>query len=372
MQAVSVGTGPSAPDAVLRPSLTRPSSRSSMRCSSATPSEPVLEKRGWCLKKGKSDKPWSKASHNTRFFVSRSHALCYFEREAAADSELGGSRLLGLIDLREVVRVRPSEDPTAPTHALDIVTRSRTYTIVPQPPTIDEVSQWVRVWASMLRPGGVAPELRQEAGLPEEAARHSMYGSMTEGRSSRRNSFFGSVVGRNSLHGSGPLGTVADAAEAEAEAVGGGGGGVAEGEADSDGAGTDDVILHGFLSKMPVKSEHRKGSLTSGLGALMQLGELTAWRRRYCQLRPGVLQWYRDDPGVGGEFLGMLRLMPDSTVELDKSEARLRITAAGETLVLRDDAGTRLGAWEAELTNQVRRLHDEAAQLGANVGASAR
>ena len=35
----------------------------------------LLEKRGWCLKKSKTDKSWARAHHTPRYFVSRGHAL---------------------------------------------------------------------------------------------------------------------------------------------------------------------------------------------------------------------------------------------------------------------------------------------------------
>ena len=106
-------------------------------------------KRGWCLKKGKTDKPWAKAHHSHRYFVSRGNALCYFERAVEGTD---GQTLLGLIDLRELVRVRPSVDPTAPAQAIDLVLRSRTYVIVPQPATFEERCKWVCSWAPFVRP----------------------------------------------------------------------------------------------------------------------------------------------------------------------------------------------------------------------------
>lgn len=315
------------------------------------------EKRGWCLKKGKSDKPWTKSHHSHRYFVSRSHALCYFERAGSADSELGGSRLLGIIDLREVVRVRPSADPTAPANALDVVLRSRTYVLVPQPNTSEEVSSWIRAWALVLRPGGVAPELRHEAGLPDEPPRRDSvagYSSVAGSgmmRGSMLGSMVGSFVGRRSF--------VVDENSGEGE-DGGGTSGAAADDGQYSLPPAPEVLLQGFLLKMPVKSEHRKQPSLSGFASLLQLGELTSWRRRYFQLRPGLLQWYRDDPGVGGEFLGVLRLTADTSVEPDTKEARLKVTAAGETLVLRDDAGEQLGTWEAELREQVQRVRESA------------
>lgn len=320
----------------------------------------LSERRGWCLKKGKSDKPWSKAHHSHRYFVSRSHALCYFERAASSDSELGGQRLLGIIDLREVVWIRPSADDTAPTHALDIVlAKGRTYTLVPQPATLAEVTAWVRVWAGVLRAGAIAPDLRQEAGLPEEpsALRDAMYGSVASSLSANR-SLFASITGLRFLgSSSGARNSVCSVAEEEEDEAEPEAAAVARSSMALDAScHPPEVIRQGYMHKLPVKSDFRRG-LSGGLSALLPFSEKTAWRRRYFQLRPSMLQWYRDDPGAGGEFLGVLRLAPDTTVRLDSAESRLRITAAGETLVLRDDKGQdRLGAWEADLQAQIYRL----------------
>ena len=37
-----------------------------------------------------------------------------------------------------------------------------------------------------------------------------------------------------------------------------------------------------------------------------------------------MLQWYKDDPGSGGEFLGVLRLTPDARIELERGEVSAR------------------------------------------------
>mmetsp|Transcript_20088 Transcript_20088/g.51111 ORF Transcript_20088/g.51111 Transcript_20088/m.51111 type:complete len:365 (-) Transcript_20088:130-1224(-) len=344
MQAVEGGAPPSSGSVGLDVPMPLPLSPEPQRgsCSrppSGAPAEPD-QKSGWCLKKGKTEKPWGKAHHSQRYFVSRGQALCYFERAAGAESELGGSRLLGIVDLREVVRIRRSADATAPEHAIDIVLRGRTYVLVPQPPTADEVSQWVRIWAQAVRPGGIESELREAAQLPEEMEqrrRDSMYGM------SANFSFRGSV-GRMSI-------AAPDDGDAEAAGV--------HSPADADGSPlcsawqTPEVLLQGYLHKMPVRSDHRKGLRAS----LLQLSEMASWRRRYFQLRSGMLQWYRDDPGVGGEFLGVLRLTRDTTVELEKD--KLRVTSSGETLVLRgDDSGERLTTWEADVSAQVARMRE--------------
>ena len=313
--------------------------------------EVSTERRGWCLKKGKTDQPWAKAHHSHRYFVSRGNALCYFERAADESSELGGHRLLGLIDLRDVLRVRPSADATAPAHALDLVLRARTYVLVPQPATADESAAWVRVWARSLRMNAIAPELRIEAGLRAESSWRASISA-----------------------GSAPAGT--------SEGDGGAGAG-----APSFGwpMPMPDVLMQGYLLKMPVRNEHRRG-----LRAMALLGELVAWKRRYFQLRcaarrlppaacrpsrylppadadgprgfvaplrrPGMLQWYRDDPSAGGEFLGVLQLTADATIELSSDLTRLQVSAAGETLMLRNDTGEQLATWEAEIGSQIRQL----------------
>jgi len=109
--------------------------------------------------------------------------------------------------------------------------------------------------------------------------------------------------------------------------------------------------------------------------------EAAAWRRRYFQLRHGTLQWYRDDPGVGGDFLGSIRLVPSTTIERDPPpDARLRVSTLGETLVVRDDRGETLEVWEAQIAREIARARemqdaddgvDEGAEGGADEAASA-
>lgn len=282
-----------------------PSGQQPQDCSSS--SRPAgelapVEKRGWCIKKGKTGKPWNKAHHRCLYFASRANALCYFERSGDASDELGGSRLLGIIDLREVVRIRHSEDSTTPSNAIDIVLRTRTYTIVPQPPTAEEVGEWVRTWARVLRPRAIAPELRMEARLPDEEGEEEE--DAPEGSGGRRNSLLGSMATG--------FASLSEQLRLSLSGGSGGGDGSRTGSADAD------VLKQGYLQKMPIRSDHRKGLPSV-------FGEMGKWRRRYFQLRPGMLQWYRDDPGAGGDFLGVLRLTAGAVVELDKNEARLRV-----------------------------------------------
>ena len=82
-------------------------------------------------------------SHSHRYFVCRGHALCYYER--STDDSPQASGLRGVIDLRQVKRVRPSADASAPDHALDIIRPGRTYVVVPQPATAEERVYLARV-----------------------------------------------------------------------------------------------------------------------------------------------------------------------------------------------------------------------------------
>ena len=64
------------------------------------------ERRGWFLKKAKTSSSWAKAHHSHRYFVALGHALSYYD--GMADSPQASAALRGVIDLREVKRVRPS------------------------------------------------------------------------------------------------------------------------------------------------------------------------------------------------------------------------------------------------------------------------
>ena len=77
-----------------------------MEQSAQAPTEPSSSRSGWLLKKSKTDRPWSKAHHSHRYFVSRGHALCYYE--AMVDSHAPANGLRGVIDLRQLKRLRPT------------------------------------------------------------------------------------------------------------------------------------------------------------------------------------------------------------------------------------------------------------------------
>jgi hypothetical protein len=355
MQAVHVNAGLPATETSMNP-LAEAASSGSCEELDAAPSQRRPRnsisggpsKRGWCLKKGKTDRPWGKAHHSHRYFVSRGHALCYFERAGDESSELGGQRLLGLIDLREVLRVRRSADATAPEHAIDLVMRSRTYVLVPQPASAEEVIAWVRVWSHSMRANVVAPELRAEAGLEVTSCRASTCGCASISRLSMRGAACGESSGSQESMAPLPEGSTAALPEGSAE--------LADGAAAALGGAwlSPDVLLQGSLLKMPVAREAR-WSLPN------VLGELTSWRRRYFQLRRGMIQWYKEDPAVGGEFLGVLRLTPDTCVVFDPRDSRLTISVGREKLTLKEEGGDQLAEWEAEVSEQVRALQLEAA-----------
>ena len=102
-------------------------------------------------KKSKTGKEWSRASHSRRYFVSRGHVVSYFERPTQSQSE-GGDHLCGVINLRDVVKLRPTADSTAPENAFDLVLRLRTYTLVPFPDSRDERDAWLALWSSLVPP----------------------------------------------------------------------------------------------------------------------------------------------------------------------------------------------------------------------------
>ena len=120
--------------------------------------KPMIERKGWLLKKSKTSKAWSQAAHSRRYFVSRNFIVSYFERPSSAAQ--GGDKLRGVIPLRDVEALRPSADPTAPSTAFDVVHQGRVYTLVPQPETQEERDAWLGSWANAVRPEAVADELR--------------------------------------------------------------------------------------------------------------------------------------------------------------------------------------------------------------------
>ncbi len=294
---------------------------------------------GWCLKKGKTDKPWGRAHHSHRYFVSRGPALCYFERPSKdAGSSTGGERLLGVIDLRQVLRVRPSADPTAPNHAIDIVTRTRTYTLSPQPATADVTLGWAAHWAAST-PDIIDPELLHPR--PPEADAAALDAPCLD--SPANGDSGGAKVRRRSAVGPSGDGTSCEPA--------------------SDQLRLPPVVMGGFLLKLPVQHPQASGGAAPTPGLLGGLAQLGSWRRRYFVLREGLLQWYKDDPATPkGEELGAIQITGDGSVEYLERDSRLCLRVGGVTLMLRDGGGQLLGHWEQALREQLGRLrarHDE-------------
>lgn len=268
---------------------------------------------GWFLKKAKTDKAWGKSHHSHRYFVSRGAALSYHEGNPEGRS---GAHVRGVIDLRQVKRVRPSVDTTAPEFAIDLVYASRTYVLVPQPATPAERAAWVITWMRQMHGDIIAPELRAEAT------------SQLAGDAS------------------------SSSAGSAAEPAGGTGSDGAPAASSPSAWPTPRVLMQGFLHKQPVKHSGQRSMSAKDLFA-----DLSGWKRRYFLLRPGTLQWFRDDPGANGEFLGVLRLTPEARVELETGQQRLRVHAGGETLVLKEDGnGRTLLAWERALLQHVASL----------------
>ena len=90
--------------------------------------------------------------------MSQGAALCYYDKSR---DDKGEGALCGLIDLRELVRLRHSEDDSAPEFALDIVTRERMYTVVPQPATERERDAWLTLWVHEVPMAALSPDLRE-------------------------------------------------------------------------------------------------------------------------------------------------------------------------------------------------------------------
>ena len=132
---------------------------------------PLLTRTGWLNKKERTPKPWGKASHSRRHFVSDGLGVTYYEKEGADQR--------GAINLRQVSSLRPTSDATAPTEAVDLVVSGRTYTLEPQPSTRDERDAWLRLWVNAVPVAAVAPELSYlQVGL---AARTVVWGPSPAG-----------------------------------------------------------------------------------------------------------------------------------------------------------------------------------------------
>ena len=262
--------------------------------------------------------------------------------------------LRGVIDLREVKRVRPSgetalapakiffsfahtlsalcslslaADATAPEHAIDLVLSGRTYVLVPQPATAEERDAWVQTWAQTLRADVIAPELH---GVNSSNSSSEGGSSSQAPAASQVSSWITSAAAR--LSGAAPPPPPA---------------------ADD----TGNVLARGWLHKLPVKSvgSQRSMSATSLLKGGGLLSDFAGWKRRYFLLKDnGLLQWFKDDPSRDGEFLGVLRLTSGTTVLLEKGEQRLRVTTASETLLLKDETAGGLGMWESAIRDSVQ------------------
>lgn len=296
----------------------------------------TVERRGWMLKKAKTDRSWQKAHHSHRYFVSRGHVLSYYERQVHDMSAASSSGLRGVIDLREVKTLRPCTDTTAPAFALDIVLSGRTYVVVPQPATAEELNLWIQNWRHVLRMDVIEPKLldinEHDASAPMD-------------------------ISEATTNGGGGGGGAATPTAAAASPRGLPAGGDQTASSSSSLSATDgSALLQGFLLKMPLRS--KGGSRTSFMSASNLLGDLASWKRRYMVLRRGMIQWYRDDPAGEGEFLGVMRLTPDTAVEFEKD--RLRIRTGGESLLLREDnaagAPKTLALWQQRVAEHVREL----------------
>jgi len=280
------------------------------------------ERSGWFLKKEKTAKSWARASHSHRFFVTKGAVLCYYERQVSGPEATG---LKGVIDLREVQRLRPSTDTTAPAYALDMVLPGRTYVLVPQPPVQEEQRAWVQEWVKSMRADAVAAELLGAQGSAVDV--DSAGPSLANGGHSAGQAHPPSLTVSNQAAppptGSSTLGSGAFACTAPG------------------------ILMQGLLLKQPMRSE-RKRSATSLLNGLAM------WKRRRLVLRHGLLQWYTDDPDAG-DFLGVLRLSSGTVVELTQSNTRLQVRTVDEMLTLRDDDGALVG-WERALTAHIAEL----------------
>ena len=193
-------------------------------------------RKGWLLKKSATKKEWAKAPHSNRYFVSRGHAVSYFDRKAESGSETLGLR--GVINMREVLQLRcPSADVTAPALAFDIVLKARTYTLVPQPATAVERDAWLDLWRKVvpeaaLREPVVASTSSAPDAAPESESTRRSRASVVDSVS-RSLSRVSSVFGPRSSSGkrdSAVAAATAAAAAAAAEVAQGDGGSSSVGE----------------------------------------------------------------------------------------------------------------------------------------------
>ena len=225
-------------------------------------------------------------------------------------SAASSSGLRGVIDLREVKTLRPCTDTTAPAFALDIVLSGRTYVVVPQPATAEELNLWIQNWRHVLRMDVIAPKLldinEHDASAPMD-------------------------ISEATTNGGGGGGGAATPTAAAASPRGLPAGGDQTASSSSSLSATDgSALLQGFLLKMPLRSTG--GSRTSFMSASNLLGDLASWKRRYMVLRRGMIQWYRDDPAGEGELQrapgSAGKLIRDLTLEF--RHGRFRLVRAGE------------------------------------------
>ena len=285
---------------------------------------------GWCLKKSKTGKVWDQAHHSHRYFLCQGAVLSYHEGNP---SNKGSSQVQGVIDLRQVKSVRASVDKTAPDFAIDMCLPKRTYVLVPQPATAEERAKWISTWMQQLHGDIIAPELRAEASaLLDHGA----------GVLADQPSALAASGVRNSQPFAGPGGPSTSQQPA--------GSGMASGSASV--CPPPRVLMQGFMQKQPAKHSGQHS-----ISAKAIFADLSGWKRRYFLLRPGTLQWFRDDPSADGEFLGVLRLGPDTRVEFEKGQQRLRVVATGGSLLLKDDGSRQmLLAWQQALKQHVGEL----------------
>ena len=84
---------------------------------------------GWVLKKPTSQgtKPWASASLQKRFLESNAFQVAYFAEETS--KRAAGMKPRGTFDLRDVSMLRESQDPTAPTTALELTVKKHAFTL---------------------------------------------------------------------------------------------------------------------------------------------------------------------------------------------------------------------------------------------------
>jgi len=239
-------------------------------------------------KKSKTEKPWDRATHSRRFFVSRGHIVSYFERPLPSSRE-GGERLCGVINLREAIALRPTADRTAPANAFDLVLKARTYTLVPFPDTADERDAWLLMWSSVVPALGIS-SIASDAPTASGAHTTAVAASVREGDDEPSS---------------------ASAGHARTVSPG---------------------LLEGYLLKKPVSG--------SQLFADMQ------WRRRFFILRRDAIEWYKEGKDDEGRWINgvqpMIGAMPlEAKARTELRGGRLKINSATQELVVKETGNRR-------------------------------